>query len=65
MEEESYDDFTWSCGSESCDKITALEILPDQPDNEFDLIDDIDLIEIEEVIPVANQLQYLHLGSSF
>ena len=64
MEEESYDDFTWSCGSESCDKITALEILPDQPDNEFDLIDDIDLIEIEEVIPVANQLQYLHLGSS-
>ena len=63
MEEESYDDFTWSCGSESVEKITAMEILPNQPDNEFDLIDDIDLIEIEETDPIANQPQYLLLGS--
>ena len=64
MEEESCDDFSWSCGSESCEKITVMEIIPDQSDDDFDLIDDIELIEIEEVAPVANQPRYLPLGNS-
>ena len=63
MEEESYDDFTWSCGSESCEKITVMEILQNLPDNEFDLIDDVDLIEMDEIEPITNQPYYLPLGN--
>ena len=64
MEEESYDDFTWSCGTESCEKITVMEILQNQPDNELDLIDDVDLIEMDEIDPITNQPYYLPLGNS-
>jgi hypothetical protein len=41
-----------------------MEILPNQQINELDLIDDIDLIEIEEFDPIANQPQCLALGNS-
>ena len=61
MEEESCDEFTWSCGSESCEKITVMEILQNESDNELDLIDNVDLIEMEEIASITNQPCHLPL----